>query len=199
MEAGLNARPGGLPRPPAPASARGRVYSAVAWLTTAGMAGWGAAELLVGDLVSFAILAGAAALVASFMLATSLPSVFSLIAAVAAVVNAVAYAGGYWGLPLYDEAVHTYTGFAVSSVFGYVLAQRRDWHPDAHAWAFGIAVVTFGLGTGILWEMLEMLVLDLQWWDTVTDLIADTVGAFIAALFVAWKVTAESGERAHRV
>jgi hypothetical protein len=70
--------------------------------------------LLAGEFVSFAVLAGAAAAMAIFMLATNLPSVFNLIAAVAAVVNA----GAYWGLPLYDEAVHTATGFAVSSVFG---------------------------------------------------------------------------------
>jgi hypothetical protein len=198
MEAGLNAKPGGFPRPPASQSAHSRVYSAAAWLLTIGLAGWGAAELLVVDLVSFAVLAGAAAAVAIFMLATNLPSVFGLIAAVTAFVNAGAYAAGYWGLPLYDEAVHTYTGFAVSSVFGYVLAHRRDWHPNAHAWAFGVAVVTFGLGAGILWEMLEMLVLDLRWWDTATDLIADTVGAFIAALFVAWKLNVESDARADR-
>lgn len=56
-----------------------------------------------------------------------------------------------------------------------------------------MTVVAFGLAAGVVWEVLEWFVIDLQWWDTATDLVADTIGATIAAVFVAWKVDSESG------
>ena len=170
-----------------------RALSVAAWLIAIALAAWGAARLLVGDWVGFAVLAGTAAAIAAFLSAADLPPVFDLIAALTGLVNAGAYVAGLWELPYYDEAVHTFTGFAVSSVFAYVLAQRPGWRPRENPWAFPFAVVAFGIVARIVWEVLECFVLNLQWWDTATDLVADTIGAIIAAIFVAWREGAENG------
>src|SRR5512145_1113154 len=130
---GRSTRPPGITR--ASPREEARTFAIVAWLIAIALAGWGVARLLVGDLVGFAVLAGAAAAIAVFIAATDLPPVFSLIAALTGLVNAGAYVAGLWELPFYDEAVHTYTGFAVSSVFGYLLARRPGWHPREKPWA----------------------------------------------------------------
>jgi hypothetical protein len=172
-----------------------RALTIIAWLITLALAGWGAARLLAGDLVGFAVLAGAAAAIAVFIAATDLPPIFDLIAAFTGLVNAGAYVAGLWELPYYDEAVHTYTGFAVSSVFGYLLARRPGWNPREKPWGFSSTVVAFGLAAGVVWEILEWFVINLQWWDTVTDLMADTIGSLLAAIFVAWKVKRQENGR----
>jgi hypothetical protein len=105
---------------------------------------------------------------------------------------------GLWGLPLYDEAVHTYSGFAASAVFGCMLARRPRWRPDRNWWWFAIAVVSFGLAAGVVWEVLEWFVIDIQAVDTVIDVIADSIGTAVAVGFVSWAVAAESPGRRWR-
>ncbi|MBL0420278.1 hypothetical protein JI739_07975 [Ramlibacter sp. AW1] len=79
----------------------------------------------------------------------------------------------------FDELVHTYGGFAGLAAIGYLHARdseaKQDW---LVAWCVGM-----GLALGIGWEVLEGLMGDLEFVDTLTDIIADTVGAALGGAF----------------
>ena len=116
-----------------------------------------------------------------------LPTLLDFIVVVAAVVNAGGWAWEwYQSLAWFDEFVHAFTSFALVSAVAY-LGVSRNWigaTPGTTTfvlWAAGI-----GLGLGIVWEILESLFLNLTFWDTIVDLVMDTLGAAAAGWFLGW-------------
>lgn len=124
-----------------------------------------------------------AATLAIQLLLTQLPSFFAFMLVIAALLSG---AGGVFqwfeAFRWYDEAVHTYTGFAGMAAIGYFYARKRTL-PRSHLvwWCTGT-----GLVLGIGWEVIEGLVGDLEAIDTASDIVLDTVGAALGGAF-AWQ------------
>lgn len=156
-------------------------YTLAGWagvaLMAAAVAVLGMRGVWLGFGVCLLFLAGSAA----FMIARSeFPALFDLLFVVAALANG---AGWVWELysevPGYDEIVHAYTAFAASLSFGFALYYSI--RAQFRTVAFGLAIVTMGIAAGALWEMFEWLIIKIK--DPVSDLMVDTLGAIIAALF----------------
>lgn len=109
-----------------------------------------------------------------------LPSVFIFQVVLVALVNGAGGAFGWFdSFRWFDEIVHAYTGFAGLSAIGYLYA--RDHEPRRATlvgWCAGM-----GLALGIGWEMVEGLMGDLAFMDTLSDLVLDTMGAAMGGLF----------------
>lgn len=168
-------------------------YTIVAWAGTALMA---AAVVWLGwqsQWLGFAICLLFLVASAAFMVTRSqFPSLFDLLFVIAALANG---AGWVWGLYSqvfgYDEIVHGYTTFAGSLSIGFAMYYSVRAH--LRTVVFGIAIVTIGIAGGAIWEMFEWAIIKIH--DPVSDLIVDSIGAIIAALFGTWvlKVEARSG------
>lgn len=109
--------------------------------------------------------------------------------ALAGVANAAGYAFHLWDAPVgFDEVVHGGTMLAITFAIAVDLRGRvlhgARWYPVL----FVLTVAGVGLGIGALWEIGEWAYDQfyapgnaiLGKWDTITDLIADTVGALLA-------------------
>lgn len=124
-----------------------------------------------------------AATLAIQLLLKQLPSLFAFMLVVAALLSG---AGGVFdwfeAFRWYDEAVHTYTGFAGMAAIGYLYARRRTL-PRSHLvwWCTGMGLL---LGSG--WEVIEGLIGDLEAVDTASDIVLDTAGAALGGAF-AWQ------------
>lgn len=106
--------------------------------------------------------------------------------------------GLYDGVWWYDHATHTLSAMLVAGV-GYATVRALDRHSDAVHFPsrfLAVFIVLFTLAAGVLWEVLEFvarevaeaLALDpvlVQYGlgDTLVDLVFDTVGALVVALF----------------
>lgn len=106
--------------------------------------------------------------------------------------------GLYDGVWWYDHATHTLSAMLVAGV-GYATVRALDRHADAVHFPprfLAVFIVLFTLAAGVLWEVLEFaarevaeaLALDpvlVQYGlgDTLVDLVFDTVGALVVALF----------------
>ena len=114
-----------------------------------------------------------------------LPSLISFLVVLAAIVNAGGWAWNwYHSFVWFDEFVHCFTSFAVMSAIGY-LAWAGNWTsaaPGTGKFILWTAVVGFGLG--VVWEVFESLFLNLTFWDTIVDLVMDTIGAVVAGWFI---------------
>ncbi|MEJ7929900.1 hypothetical protein WG922_07940 [Ramlibacter sp. AN1015] len=116
------------------------------------------------------------------ILLLKVPSLFRFLLVLSALLNG---AGGTFGwfedYAWFDEFVHAYSGFAGLSAIGLLYARdvRRT---RAHLvwWCTGM-----GLALGIGWEMVEGMMGELGFMDTVSDLVMDTIGAALGGLF-AW-------------
>ena len=121
-----------------------------------------------------------------------LPSLLSFIVVFAAIVNAGGWAWNWYDqIVWFDEVVHAFTSFAVISAVAH-LGWRRAWidaAPGAVRFVFWTAAA--GLGLGIAWELFESSFLNLHFWDTVVDLVMDTVGAALAGWFAGWVIRKE--------
>jgi hypothetical protein len=159
-----------------------------------------AAFALAGDSLGVVLLGGAAA-IAWAMRPVLLPRVYDLALVLSLNFEAWGQALGLFGaIPWFDNVVHVSLAFFGAPVV-YILLARLDVVPDPrgntdarqHA---GIAIVAFALGVAIggLWEIAEWATdkalgstLQLDNDDTVSDLIADSFGAFWGAvLLVCW-------------
>jgi VanZ family protein len=117
-----------------------------------------------------------------------LPNVFDLLFSLSALLNAFGFVFNlYRRIMLYDEAAHALTIFAVSLAFFFLF--YRDTVPHQRAIAMATAVFTLGVTAGSLWEISEWatgrlfgveVVYGLS--DAITDLIANSLGALVAAL-----------------
>lgn len=173
-----------LTTPPSSSAAaallRSPVWRLLAWAAAAGLAAllvvvWTARHaVLVWSLAIFL-----AAALGVLRLRPVLPDLFACLLVLAALLNA---AGGaftwFETIAWYDEAIHAFTGFAGLAAIGWLAARRRDDRRRMLVpWCAGL-----GLVLGIGWEVIEGLVGNLAWRDTLSDLVLDTVGAALGGL-----------------
>lgn len=118
------------------------------------------------------------------LLRNRLPGSFIFMLVLAALLNG---AGGTYDwfnvYAWFDESVHTYTGFAGMAAIGHVWAGDGDARGERRRerlvwWCAGL-----GLVLGIGWEVIEEVIGDLEFWDTASDLVLDTIGAALGGLF----------------
>ncbi|MCA1991318.1 MAG: DUF2238 domain-containing protein [Coleofasciculus sp. S288] len=146
-------------------------------------------ELSQGNFQGALTLAGfLAASVIFVALARQLPNLFDFLFMIAALLNA---GGWVWDLFYkpgpYDEIVHAFTTFSITLalsflVYGAMLTTFRQ-----HRWLYVLAIASFGLSIGALWEIFEWVVgviNDLD--DTIVDLIMDSIGALTASVLSLW-------------
>ncbi len=145
-------------------------------------------ELLSGDAVG--ALSTAIFIVLSFaylLREEKLPNVFDMLVALSALLNAFGFVFDlYRGIPLYDEVAHAVTVFSLSLASLYLF--YRDAIDPARRLAMATAIFTLGVTAGSLWEIAEWttgyifeanVVFGLS--DAITDLIANSTGALVAA------------------
>lgn len=168
---------------------------ALAFVVAAAQGKWlGAAALVL-------YLAGSVAFV---LWEERLPALFDLLFVLAALLNA---AGWVWNwfrdVWFYDEVVHGYTIFAITLSLGF-LAYHALWgEMREHAWLSVLAVASFGLAIGALWELVEWgmmavnFIKPLTLRDTMVDLVADSIGALIAGCLSLWALHSRPPEQ-HR-
>jgi hypothetical protein len=172
-----------------------RGYRIAAWV---GQGLLGLAILLVllqGDWLAAASLGGF--LVASYLFVAferKLPSLFDLLFVIAALLNAGGWAWDLFNKPgPYDEIAHFYTIFAITLALGYSLYDGLKASFYGHRMLFVMMIASLGIAIGALWEVAEwvsdffipkQIVSGL--FDTITDIILDSAGAFLAALLNLW-------------
>ncbi len=98
----------------------------------------------------------------------------------------------YYTIPLYDKFAHFVSSFLVAFIsFAVIYILDEYWtglHMDRRAMAFVVIVSTMAFG--VVWEFIEwgsdlIFVTHEQWGltDTMTDLLVDTIGGILMALF----------------
>ncbi|WP_119459628.1 hypothetical protein [Rhodospirillaceae bacterium SYSU D60014] len=171
-----------------------RVYSRISW---AGIALLAVALIVVlflgryrGALILGLFLVASIGFVA---LEDRLPRLFDLLFVAAALLNA---AGWVWNLfdrvPGYDEVVHAFSIFAITLSFSFLVfySVRLQFH--GHGPLYILAVTSFGIAVGALWEVIEWLFGVISSLDnTITDLVMDSLGAVVAGLAAAWALGRE--------
>lgn len=117
-----------------------------------------------------------------------LPSLFTFLFTMAAVINAVGYVLELWKTPFwFDETVHVITPFAVVAAIACLLVRRDNVHPIKQPVTYLLKIVLIGLGIGVLWEGFEWAIGIIgSWNDTLLDLVMDGIGSSLAALFCLW-------------
>jgi hypothetical protein len=122
------------------------------------------------------------------------PTLFDLLFALAALLGALGYVFGLFeSVTYYDKVTHAFMTFSVSLAFFFVFYAGAV--PRQRAVSLATSVFTLGLAVGAIWEIFE--------WstgigggglsDTITDLIVDGFGAFVAVVVAL--AARERGER----
>jgi hypothetical protein len=166
-------------------------YRILAWVLQ-GLLGIAIAVVLIqGKWLPAAALAGF--LVISFLfvkLENKLPTIFDLVFMIAALINAGGWAWDLYNQPgLYDEVAHFFTIFAITLAFGFLLYRELMESFFNRRFMFILTIASLGIAIGSLWEVIEWLadfVIPKQivsgLFDTITDIILDSLGAILAAL-----------------
>lgn len=129
---------------------------------------------------------------------------------VAVVVHTVGVLGAYEAVLWFDDVAHATSASVVAAV-GYASARSLDVHSEhlrLTPWFSVLYLLAFVMAAGVVWELLEYAVdsgtaalgptgttLQTDLDDTVTDLVYDTVGALVVALFGTAHLTDLVGER----
>jgi hypothetical protein len=147
---------------------------AAGWLTVQGR--WFEAAIMAG-FVFVAVLLG--------IWRDRLPSLFTFLFALAAVINALGYVLELWKSPFwFDEAVHVITPFAIVGAIAWILVKRDNAYPVTNPGGYLLKIVLIGLVIGVLWEGFEWAIgIVGNWNDTLLDLLMDGIGTLLAALF----------------
>lgn len=181
---------------------RSPLYPKAAWAIRAVLAVALAWELLTLDPVGVLSMAFFIALSFAYLLREEkLPNAFDALVALSALLNAFGFVFDLFDGPvLYDEVAHTVTIFSLTLAFFFLF--YRDAVPSGRAIAMGTAVFTFGVTAGSLWEIAEWttgqvfgITVVFGLLDAITDLIANSVGALVAA-FVALAIRARETRNA---
>jgi hypothetical protein len=120
----------------------------------------------------------------------TLPTIFDLVFIIAALINAGGWTWDLYNQPgPYDEIAHFFTMFAITLAFGFLLYRELMESFYNHRVMFVLTIASLGIALGTLWEIIEWLAdfaVEKQivegLFDTITDLILDSVGALLAAL-----------------
>ncbi|MBD0301644.1 MAG: hypothetical protein ICV85_05550, partial [Tolypothrix sp. T3-bin4] len=172
-----------------------RGYRIIAWV----------GQALLAIFVIFATIQGnwsnalalALFLIASFIFVVrddKLPTLFDFFFVLAALLNATGWVWGLFGMPgPYDEIVHAYTTFAITLALSFLVYSSMLNIFRNHTILYLVTIACFGIAIGALWEVTEwsagkilntQVIESLD--DTIIDLIMDSVGAGLAALFSLW-------------
>ena len=167
-------------------------------------AAWAGVALLGAAIVA-AIVQGqwmAALPLAGFLLAASLfikledrlPTLFDLLFVIAALLNAGGWAFKWYNtIGFYDEVAHGFTTFALTLALGYLAYGRMLASFHQQRLLFVLAIASFGIAIGAIWEVVEWLadfvvasevVESIN--DIMDDLIMDSIGAGIAGTLSLW-------------
>ena len=172
-----------------------RGYRIIAWV----------GQALLAIFVIFATIQGnwsnalalALFLIASFIFVVrddKLPTLFDFFFVLAALLNATGWVWGLFGMPgPYDEIVHAYTTFAITLALSFLVYSSMLNIFRNHTILYLLTIACFGIAIGALWEVTEwsagkilntQVIESLD--DTIIDLIMDSLGAALAALFSLW-------------
>jgi VanZ family protein len=147
--------------------------------------GWQGVAVLVGF--------GIAAII--FLIMTEqIPAFINFVVVLAALVNAAGYVWNlydrFW---LFDEAVHSYTIFALTLPLGFIAFYAVLDALREHRWQFIFAIASFGIAIGALWEVAEWAFDQIVAGnvikgktDTIVDIIIDSIGALLAGWLSVW-------------
>lgn len=114
-----------------------------------------------------------------------LPGLIDFLVVLAALLNAGGWAWEwYQTFAWFDEFVHGFTSFAVVAAIAWIAWSRRWITAASGSKAFILQAAAIGFGLGVVWEIVESLFLNLTFWDTIVDLIMDTLGAAVAGWFL---------------
>ncbi len=168
------------------------------------MAAWGGVVLLAGAIL-LVVLQGKwvqAATLGGFLVASllfvsrerQLPTLFDLVFVCAALINAAGWAWNLFDQPgFYDEVAHGFTMFAITLALGFLLYNELMHGFYAHRFMFVVTIASMGIAIGALWEVAEWLAdfvtpqqIVAGLFDTITDIILDSVGAVLAAILNLW-------------
>lgn len=166
-------------------------FRMLAWAGQALLAVAVVVTLFQGEFLAAAALAGF--LIASFLFVRferKLPTLFDLIFVIAALINAGGWAWDLYNQPgLYDEVAHFFTIFAITLAMGFLLFEELMGSFSEHRVLYVITIASLGIAIGALWEVAEWsadFVVEKQivsgLFDTITDIILDSIGAILAAL-----------------
>ena len=155
------------------------VVGALAALTIAAVLSVGASAALLPLGLGFA-----AAIVLSVQ-AVWMPSLFNLVFVLAVLVDGAGFAWGlYEAIVPYDELAHGLTAMAVTLAVGFHVYRPLADGASARIAPFLLALFTLGVAVGSAWEVFEWLVgIEMSLHDTITDLVADAIGAAAALPF----------------
>jgi len=167
-------------------------YRIAAWVLTAALAVAVLLALAQGKVTAAVLLALACAASVGFVLwaRDKAAPLFLFLFVLGLGANAAGYAWHFFKtVGPYDELVHGFTIFAITLALGIAVFRRVAPTFRDHPALFVVAVASFGIAVGALWEVAEWL-LDLipgltilnGYTDTITDLIMDAIGASLAAL-----------------
>jgi VanZ family protein len=110
------------------------------------------------------------------------PNVFDLLFVLAALMGAMGYAFNLFSRVVpYDELTHSFTTFSVSLAFYFLFYGGAV--PHQRTVAIATSVFTLGVTVGTFWEIFEWVIGNRYGMaDTISDLVVDSIGAFVAAL-----------------
>lgn len=167
----------------------GSWYRTAAWVGIAALVAAVVVTAVRGEWLGMVILAGFLVASVAFVVAEDrLPALFDLLFVLAAIFNA---GGWVWNLydriAPYDEIAHAYTTFAITLSFGFLAYYAVREHFVRYEALFVLAIVSFGVAVGAVWEIVEWLcdIIHLLS-DTIIDLIMDTIGALAAGAVGLW-------------
>ena len=167
------------------------------------LAAWAGVALMAGAIISIgaqgkwqgaATLAGFTIAAILFLCISWMPALVNLAVAVAALLNAAGYVWDlYQQFWWFDKVVHGYTLFAITLPLGLIAYRSVLSGFRGHHILFVVALASFGLAIGAVWELAEWAY-DMYAagnaikgkFDTMVDLIVDTVGAFAAGWVSIW-------------
>lgn len=78
-----------------------------------------------------------------------LPSLFSFLFALAALINGAGWVFNMWEkIPGYDPVAHAFTTFAGALAIGFLTFHSTRMHFREHGWSFAFSIAAFGLALG---------------------------------------------------
>ncbi len=151
------------------------------------------------------VLGGFAVATAIYLAAQNdVPAVFNAVMTASVAMNAGGWAwkifDALWG---YDEVAHALGTLGMTLVIGWYGYRPIAAALQRHGWVMLLAVLALGIALGAWWEIAEWIgywffaqpsvqVLD----DKISDLVADSIGALIAAAFFRWALVERVNGRA---
>lgn len=177
-----------------------RLWPTVAWAGIVSLA-IATAALRIGGKAEDALVMAAFTVISAGLVAWRLvPGSFALMFIGAAMIGGSGFVFGLFDtVPFYDKATHTLAALAVAVALGTAAYRPMRVEFRAHPLLLVLAIATFGIAVGTVWEFYEYaagIVGSID--DTLWDLICDTGGATAGGVIVAWREALRERRRAPR-